>query len=111
MQGDISNLQTKQKSLQGIVGTQSITVPMLRQLSNIVPYNIQLKTFSFTGEKGVKITGFVSGQPFLLDLDLTQFMIKLNAAPNFRNVKLVSKNRTTFQGETVLDFEISCDAK
>jgi hypothetical protein len=38
-------------------------------------------------------------------------MLKLDAAPYFRNVKLVNKNRTVFQGETVLDFEISCDAE
>lgn len=117
LQGDINDLQAKQKSLQDIVGTQSVLVPVLRKLSYIVPVNIQLKTFSLTKEKGIKITGVVSGQSFLLDLDLTQFMIKLNAASpireslNFTNVKLVSKNRTVSQGETVLDFEISCNVK
>ncbi len=111
LQGDINDLQAKQKSLQDIVGTQSVLVPVLRQLSYIVPVNIQLKTFSLTKEKGVKITGVVSGQSFLLDLDLSQFMIKLNATSNFSNVKLISKNRTLSQNETVLDFEISCNIK
>jgi type IV pilus assembly protein PilM len=111
LQGDITDLQTKEKSLQGVVGAQSVTVPMLRQLSYVVPSNIQLKTFLISKESGVKITGFVSGQQFLLDLDLTQFMIKLNATPHFQNVKLVNKNRRVYQGETVLDFELSCEVK
>jgi type IV pilus assembly protein PilM len=111
IQDDISSLQSKQNSLQGVVGSESNTIPLLRQLSYVVPPNIQLKTFSSIKEKGIKITGLVSDQPFLVDLDLSQFMLKLDAAPYFRNVKLVNKNRTVFQGETVLDFEISCDAE
>ncbi len=109
LQDDINGLQAKQKSLQGVVGTESNTVALLRQLSFIVPPNIQLKTFSSTKAKGTKITGMVNDQSFLVDLDLSQFMIKLDASSYFRNVKLVSKNRTTFQGQSVLDFEINCD--
>ena len=111
LKSDISDLETKGKSLQGVVGAPSVTVPMMRQLSYIVPSNIQLKQFTISKEKGVKLTGNISGQPFLLDLDLTQFMIKLNSTPNFHNVKLVSKTRNQYQGETVLDFELNCDLK
>jgi type IV pilus assembly protein PilM len=111
LKSDISDLESKQKSLTNIVGTSSTMVPTLRQLSHIVPNNIQIKTFSITKDKGIKMTGLVSGQPFLIDLDLTQFMIQLEVSPYFRNVKLVSKNRTVFQNETVLDFELNCEPK
>jgi type IV pilus assembly protein PilM len=111
LQDDISSLQAKQKSLQGVVGAQSNTIALLRQLSFIVPPNIQIKTVSSTKEKGVKITGIVNDQPFLVDLDLSQFMIKLDVSPYFRNIQLVNKNRTVFQGQSVLNFEINCEAE
>ena len=53
----------------------------------------------------------VNDQPFLVDLDLSQYMIKLDASPYFRNIQLVNKNQTAFQGQTVLDFEINCEAE
>lgn len=108
LKSDVAELETKHKSLQAIVGGESKAVPVLRQLSYLVPENIQLKTLSLTTQKGINFTGTVSGQPFLLDLDLTQFMIQLEASPYFKNVKLVNKSRTLLQGETVLDFEINC---
>lgn len=108
LKGDISDLETKQQALKKIVGTRSPTIPILRQLSYIVPANIQIKTLSYTKEKGIKMTGLILDQPFLLDLDLTQFMIQLEANPYFRSVKLLSKNRTTLQNEMVLEFDIAC---
>jgi type IV pilus assembly protein PilM len=106
---DISELETKQKSLSDIVGAPSKLVSILRQLSFYIPSNIQLKTFSLTKEKTIKMTGMVSGQQFLLDLDLTQFMIQLQASRSFKNVKLANKNRTSLAGETVLDFELNLE--
>lgn len=109
LKGDISEMETKQKSLSNIVGAPSNLIPILRQLSYNIPNNIQLKTFSITKEKGIKLTGVVSGQQFLLDLDLTQFMIQLEAMSYFKNVKLANKTRTSLSGDTVLDFELNID--
>jgi type IV pilus assembly protein PilM len=111
LKGDIADLEAKQKTLAGVVGAESNLVPILRQVSYIVPSNIQLKTFTLTREKGIKITGMISSQPFLLDLDLTSFMIQLQTSPYFKNVQLVSKSRTALQNETVLDFELNCQPK
>lgn len=109
LKSDISELEAKKKTLQEVVGTQSNLIPILRQLSYYVPNNIQLKLFSLTKEKGIRITGVVSGQQFLLDLDLTQFMIQLEGLSYFKNVKLVNKTRTNLAGETVLDFELNSE--
>jgi type IV pilus assembly protein PilM len=108
---EINDLEARQKALQNSVGAQSNTIPLLQQLSFMVPTNIQLTTFSSTKEKGIKMTGLVRDRPFLLDIDLTQFMIQLEASTLLRNVKLVSKSRTVLQGENVLDFEINCGAQ
>ncbi|MEO0075226.1 MAG: type IV pilus assembly protein PilM [candidate division WOR-3 bacterium] len=106
---DISELENKNKSLNEIVGAESNLIPVLRYLSYNVPSYMQLKTFSLTKDKIIKMTGLVSGKQFLLDLDLTQFMIQLEASPYFKNVKLVNKNRTNLATETVLDFELSLE--
>lgn len=108
LKGDVSDLEKKQQSLQKIVGTHSPTISILRQVSYIAPANIQMKTLSYTKEKGIKMTGLILDQPFLLDLDLTQFMIQLEANPYFRSVKLLNKKRITLQNEKVLEFEIEC---
>lgn len=105
---DVTDMQSKLKTLNGIIGTESSTLSIMQQLSYIVPQNIQLITLSVTRENGIKMTGMASGQPFLLDLDLAQFMIQLEAASQFRNVQLINKTRTVLQGETILNFEISC---
>ncbi|MEO0072369.1 MAG: pilus assembly protein PilM [candidate division WOR-3 bacterium] len=107
LKNDISELQNKLKSLRGVVGDESKVIPVLRELSFIVPENIQLNTFSLTSQRGIKMSGIVSGSLFSLDLDLTQFMMNLEASPYFKNVKLVNKSRKSFGTETVLDFELS----
>ncbi|MDW7987454.1 MAG: pilus assembly protein PilM [candidate division WOR-3 bacterium] len=109
LKSDIGELENKLKSLKSVVGEESKTIPVLRELSFIVPDNIKLNTFSLTKEQGVKISGLVSSSLFSLDLDLVQFMMALEASPYFKNVKLVSKTRKAFGTETVLDFEISSE--
>jgi type IV pilus assembly protein PilM len=107
-QVEISDLEAKLKTLQNTVGAESMTLPVLRQLSYIIPANIQIQSFFYTKDKTIKITGILTDRPFLLDLDLTQFMIQLETSSLFRNVKLVSKNRTVLYGADVLNFEINC---
>ena len=80
----------------------------MAEMTTMVPDNIQLNTLSLAGQKTVKLTGVVSDEPFLLDIDLSQFMIDLENSPGFQQVQLVSKNRSTLQGAPVLEFEIQC---
>jgi Tfp pilus assembly protein PilN len=107
LKSDIHDLQTKIKDLYGVVGAESKLLDYLQEISLLVPGNIKLNTFSLTKEKGFKISGLVTGSPFTLDLDLTQFMITLEASQYFKNIKLVNKARKAFGLETVLDFELS----
>jgi len=104
----VKAVEAKQKSLRDIVGAEAVSVPMMALLTRSVPANIQLNTLALVGQKDVKMTGVVSGEPFLLDVDLSQFLIDLERGPLFRQVQLVSKNRTSLQGETVLEFEVAC---
>lgn len=104
----VKEIEAKQRSLQGVVGEQLVTVPLMAHLTRIVPSNIQLATASLTGNQNFKLTGVVSSEPFLLDINLSQFLIDLEASPHFKGVQLVSKGRTSLQGETVLEFEIQC---
>lgn len=106
---EIKGLEERQKLLRGIVGQEFVTVSLLKQLSLIVPENIQLRTCFLSGDRKVKITGIVSGAPHLLDLDLMQFMMNLQRNPMLTNVTLKTKNRTFLMGEPTLDFEIETD--
>jgi len=104
----IQELEARQRSLKEVVGEELPTVPVMAKLTQIVPPNIQLGTFALSNRTNCKMTGVVSGEPHLLDIDLAQFMIDLERSPSFKQVQLVSKNRSTLQGETVLEFEIQC---
>ncbi len=108
LEAQINDLQTRQNSLTDVVGDFTPTVPVLAQLTRIVPQNVQLTNVSLTDGNNVKLIGVVSGEPFLLDVDLSQFLIDLEASPGFQQVQLVSKNRSSLQGETVLEFELQC---
>lgn len=102
----VSDLEARQKTLSGIVGERFVTVPLMARLTRVVPGNIQLNTFALTGQTDVKLTGVVSGEPHFLDLDLSRFLMDLERDNLFKNVKLVSKSRTSLQGEAVLEFEV-----
>jgi Tfp pilus assembly protein PilN len=108
LEAQVKDMEAKQRSLTAVVGEQIISVPVMAEVTRMVPDNIQLNTLALTGQKTVKMTGVVSADPFLLDIDLSQFMIDLENSPGFQQVQLVSKNRSSLQGEAVLDFEIQC---
>jgi len=108
LEGQVTELEAKQRSLRDVVGEQIVSVPIMAQMTRIVPPNIQLTSLVLTVQKNIKMTGVVSGEPFLLDVDLSQFMIDLETSPAFQQVQLVSKSRSSLQGETVLQFEIQC---
>jgi type IV pilus assembly protein PilM len=108
LEDQIKEMEAKQRSLTGVVGEENISVPVLARVTRMIPANIQLNSLALTGQKTVKLTGVVSSEPFLLDIDLSQFMIDLESSPGFQQVQLISKNRSTLQGEAVLEFEIQC---
>ncbi|HTW91511.1 MAG TPA: type IV pilus assembly protein PilM [bacterium] len=108
LETQVKDMETKQRSLTGVVGEQIISVPVLAQMTTMVPANIQLSSLALTGQNKVKMTGMVSDEPFLLDIDLSQFMIDLENSPGLQQVQLMSKNRSTLQGASVLEFEIQC---
>lgn len=106
---EVKGLEERQTLLRGIVGQEFVTVPLLKQLSIIVPDNIQLRSTLLTGDRKIKITGVVSGSPHLLDLDLMQFMMNLERSKMLSNVNLRTKSRTFLLGEPTLNFEIETD--
>jgi type IV pilus assembly protein PilM len=108
LEQQVNELSAKQKSLNDVVGEVQVSVPIMAALTRTVPANIQLNSCVLTGQQNIKMTGVVSGEPFLLDVDLSQFMIDLEASPTFQQVQLASKNRSSLQGEAVLEFEIQC---
>jgi len=111
LEGQINELQSRQRSLTEVVGDYTAAVPVMAQLTRIVPQNVQLTNVSLTDGSNVKVTGVVSGEPFLLDVDLSQFLIDLETSPGFQQIQLVSKNRSSLQGETVLEFELQCETE
>ncbi|MEO0070282.1 MAG: pilus assembly protein PilM, partial [candidate division WOR-3 bacterium] len=108
LEKEIADLEARERALENVIGEVSPTVPVMAKLSTVVPPNIQINTFTLSNRSNVKMTGMVSGEPHLLDIDLAQFLINLERTPTFSQVQLVSKNRSSFQGETVLEFEIQC---
>lgn len=108
LEKEISDLEARQRALTSVVGEVLPSVPVMAKLSTIVPPNIQLNTFTLSNRSNVKMTGVVSGEPHLLDVDLAQFLINLEQSKTFKQVQLVSKNRSSLMGETVLEFEIQC---
>lgn len=108
LEKQVRDMEAKQRSLEEIVGDQPMSVPMMAYLSRQVPANVQLNNLSLSGQRSVKMTGVVSGEAHVLDLNLSQFMIDLEKGPLFNSVQLVTKSRNSLQGESVLDFELSC---
>jgi Tfp pilus assembly protein PilN len=108
LDAQIRDMEAKQRSLNSVVGQMQVSVPVMAWITRLVPDNIQLRSFSLSSEKNVKMTGVVSGEPFLLDINLSQFLIDLEQSPAFQQVQLVNKTRNTLQGETVLEFEVQC---
>ena len=76
-------MEAKQRSLTAVVGEEIISAPVMAEVTRMVPDNIQLNSLALTGQKTVKMTGVVSADPFLLDIDLSQFMIDLENSPGF----------------------------
>ncbi len=109
LKDELKELEERQKLLQGIIGQEFATVPVLQRLSLIVPENIQLRNCILSGERQLKISGIVSGSPQFLDLDLMQFMIHLERDPAVKAVNLKTKNRTFIMGESALEFEIESE--
>ena len=109
LKDEVKELQERQKLLQGIVGEEFATVPILQRMSLMVPENIQLRSCVLTGDRQIKINGLVSGAPQFLDLDLMQFMMNLERDRAIKGVNLKTKNRTFLLGEAALDFEIECE--
>jgi type IV pilus assembly protein PilM len=108
LEAQIREMDAKQRSLKDVVGEVQVSVPVMAWLSRIVPDNIQLRSVALSGQKSIKMTGVVSGEPFLLDINLSQFLIDLEQNPSFQQVQLATKTRSTLQGETVLEFEVQC---
>lgn len=105
---EVDDLEARQNALKSVVGEGTKSVPAMAKLTTVVPSNIQLSSFALTGRSNVKLTGVVFNEPHLLDIDLSQFMIDLEHDAGFKQVQLVSKNRTSIQGEGALEFEIQC---
>lgn len=108
LERQVSDLETRQKTLIDIVGERMLTIPAMARITQIVPGNIQLNTFSLSDQSNIKMTGVVSGAPHYLDIELSHFLINLERDRVFKNVNLVSKSRTALQGEAVLEFEVQC---
>lgn len=108
LESQINEMQAKQRSLSDVVGETQVSVPVMAELTRVVPSNIQLGGCVLADQRNVKMTGVVTGEPFLLDIDLSQFMLDLEHGPAFQQVQLVSKSRSSLQGETVLEFELQC---
>ena len=73
--------------------------------------NVQLSKATLSLEKGVTLTGIVSGLPQFQDMDLKQFEIALERSPTLRNVTETSKNRITKLGEGVTEFELTAQER
>lgn len=102
----------KAKSLRDIVGAQPRTVELMKVLTGpTVRGNVQLSKVSLTIEKGVTLTGIVSGLPQFQDMDLKQFEIALERSPTVQNVVETSKNRVTKLGEGVTEFELTAQER
>ncbi len=101
-------LEAQQKLLKSIVGESEVVTPLLRFFSKEVPSNIQLNTLTFTGLSKINLKGIVTGKPEYLEVDLADFMWKLENSKVVKNVNLISKTKTYLIGEEVLNFELEC---
>jgi type IV pilus assembly protein PilM len=108
LQAQYNNNLTKAKGLTDIVGNRPKTLDLMKILSGpIVRDNIQLSKISLLLGKGVTIDGIVSGPDNFQEMDLKEFEIALEKSSSFKNVAEVSRSRTTLQGETVTQFELT----
>jgi type IV pilus assembly protein PilM len=102
----------KAKSLKDIVGAQPKTVELMKVLTGpAVLANVQLSKVSLTLDKGIGISGIVSGSPQFQDMDLKQFEIALEQTRTMHNVTEVSKSPATKLGEAVLQFDLTAQER
>ncbi len=105
----VSELEARGKLLREIVGTEEVVVPLLKYLSREVPPNIQITRLVFTGLRNIKLAGNVFGPAEFQEIDLSSFLVKLELGKNLKNVKLVNKTKSSWEGENVLEFTLECE--
>ncbi|MEO0134748.1 MAG: hypothetical protein ABIK59_00480, partial [candidate division WOR-3 bacterium] len=108
LKNKVDELEAQQKLLKGIVGETEVVTPLLRFFSREVPSNIQLNSLTFTGLSKINIKGVVTGRPEYLEVDLADFMWKLENSKMVKEVNLINKTKTYLIGEEVLNFELEC---
>ncbi|MEO0080554.1 MAG: type IV pilus assembly protein PilM, partial [candidate division WOR-3 bacterium] len=59
LEKDIKELEARQRGLKDVVGEELPTVPVMAKLTQIVPPNIQLTTFTLANRTNCKLTGVV----------------------------------------------------
>jgi 3-deoxy-D-manno-octulosonic-acid transferase len=109
LKNKVDELEAQQKLLKSIVGETEVVTPLLRFFSKEVPSNIQLNTLTFTGLSKINLKGIVTGKPEYLEIDLADFMLKLENSKVVKNVQLINKTKSYLVGgEEVLNFELEC---
>lgn len=109
LKNKVDELEAQQKLLKSIVGETEVVTPLLRFFSKEVPSNIQLNTLTFTGLSKINLKGIVTGKPEYLEIDLADFMLKLENSKVVKNVQLINKTKSYLvSGEEVLNFELEC---
>lgn len=108
LKNKVDELEAQQKLLKGIVGETEVVTPLLRFFSKEVPDNIQLNSLTFTGLSKINLKGVVTGKPEYLEVDLADFMWKLENSKMVKEVNLINKTKTYLIGEEILNFELEC---
>jgi type IV pilus assembly protein PilM len=121
------------KTLERLERREIIDPVILKEITNIVPKSIALKSLSVTPPEESKIQdkseqkevsadprpgrksmllqmeGTVCSEEASLEVDLARFVIALNSSPFFRDPRLLFQKRNVLHGKNVLEFGLSCD--
>jgi type IV pilus assembly protein PilM len=112
-----------QETLDEMEKKEIIDPYLLKEITNIIPQNIVLENLSaYSPEEAKKhkddsrniqfrIKGIVCGKKVDLEVDLLQFLVKLDFSPFLDNPVLLEKESDILAGRDILRFVIHCDLK
>lgn len=96
----------------GLAGVQPRWEGLLKELSAIAPENLyleQLEIRSLSDKKLINLRGVIFGGQTPVDSALSNFLVKLEASPFFRNINLISSEKGRIYDYKAVNFYITCE--
>lgn len=109
-----NSLSERKNLLNKAIGRQPMWYGILKELSNITPQEVTLRSLTVgAGQipRKLEIVGVVVSEYSNLDLAISQYTLNLSESPFFTNVEPISTERDIYSAVPKALFRISCELK